>query len=104
MVQSYQGKRDSTGGMIVTQMRHTAEEIGRIGREIYDRDIRPKVMPQHKGKFLILDIHTGQYEIDEDDLKASDRLRARVPDGEFYGLRIGYTAAYSLGGGRIEEE
>ena len=62
------------------------------------RDIRPKVMPQHKGKFLVLDIDTGDYEIDEEDLQAEKRLRSRRPDGVLYGLRIGYTSAYTLSG------
>ena len=84
--------------------KHTPEEVAQIAEEIYARDIRPKVMPQEKGKFLVLDINTGQYEIDEDDLKASQRLRARVPNGEYFGLRIGYTTAYTLGGTMEEDE
>jgi len=87
----------------MTRTKHTPDEIARIAEEIYARDIRPKVMPQEKGKFLVLDINTGQYEIDDADLKASQRLRARVPNGEYFGLRIGYTTAYTLSG-TMEEE
>ncbi|HZP80317.1 MAG TPA: hypothetical protein VFB21_01645 [Chthonomonadaceae bacterium] len=82
----------------------TSEEIGRIANEIYHRDIRQKVMPQHKGKFLVLDIQTGDYEIDEDDLSAEERLRARRPEGILFGLRIGYTSAYTLAGRMVEDE
>jgi hypothetical protein len=84
--------------------KHSPEEIAEIAEEIYQRDIRPKVMPQHKGKFLALEINTGEYEIDEDDLAASERLRARVPNGEHLGLRVGYTTAYTLSGTMDEEE
>lgn len=83
---------------------YTREEIGQIANEIYHRDIRPKVMPQHKGKFLVLDIQTGDYEIDEDDLSAEERLRARQPNGVLFGLRIGYTSAYTLAGRMIEDK
>lgn len=83
---------------------YTNEEIGLIGEDIYRRNIRHKVMPQHKGKFLILDIESGDYEMDEDDLSAEEILRARRPDGVFFGLRIGYTTAYTLGGSMLEEE
>jgi hypothetical protein len=86
------------------QTQHTIEEIGRLGQEIYERDIRPKVMPQHKGKFLVLDIETGEYEIDEDDAAATERLLARMPEAVMYGVRIGYTSAYTLGGRMIEEQ
>jgi len=51
----------------MSQTKYTNEDIGRIGTEIYRRQIRPQVMPQHKGKFLILDIISSDYEIDADD-------------------------------------
>ncbi len=80
------------------QASSTADEIVRRGEEIYEQQIRAKVEPQNKGKFLVIDIKTGAYELDEDDLTASKRLLARHPDAEIYGLRIGYPAAYRLGG------
>ena len=86
------------------QTKYTAEEIGRIGTEIYRRQIRPQVMPQYKGKFLILDIESGEYELDADDTSAEERLRARRPAGVLFGLRLGYTSAYTLSGRMIAEE
>jgi hypothetical protein len=86
------------------QTKYTPEEIGRIGTEIYRRQLRSQVMPQHKGKFLILDIESGDYEIDADDTSAEERLRARRPAGVLFGLRIGYTSAYTLSGRMIEDE
>ena len=83
--------------------KHAPEEVARIADEIYARDIRPKVMPKEKGKFLVLDIESGQYEIDEDDAAATERLRNRVPNGEYFGLRIGYTTAYTFAGSMEEE-
>jgi hypothetical protein len=82
---------------------YTDAEIARIGEAIYRREIRDKVMPQHKGQFLTLDIESGDFEIDDDDLSAEKKLRARRPNGVFFGLRIGYTTAYALGG-TLEEE
>jgi hypothetical protein len=38
------------------------------------------------------------YEIDREDLAATERLLARNPHAMTYGLRIGYEAAYELGG------
>ncbi len=88
--------------MVTTQ--HTADEIARIGEAIYQRDIRPRVMPGYKGEFLVVEINTGEYEVDRDDLAASERLRVRVPDGEYFGLRIGFTTAYTLAGTMAEEQ
>lgn len=83
--------------------RLTSEETARLAEEIYRNDIRDKVMPQHKGKFLTVDVHSGDYEIDDDDLSGEKRLRVRRPDGVFYGLRIGYKTAYVLSGSLDED-
>ena len=80
------------------------EEIARIAQEIYRTRIRPQVMPEHKGEFLALDIDTGDFEIDRDDLSAEDRLRARHPNLTGFIIRIGYQTAESLGGRLIEDE
>lgn len=86
------------------QPSHNADEIGWIGEEIYYRTIRSHVMPQHKGEFLVLDINTGDYEMGMDDLQVEKRLRSRRPDGILYGLRIGYTSAYTLAGRMVEDQ
>ena len=82
---------------------YSPEEVAQLGNQIYQRDIRDKVMPQHKDKFLVMDIASGDYEIDADDLSAEEVLRARRPDGVFFGLRIGYTSAYTLAGRMAED-
>ncbi len=79
---------------------YSTEEVGKRGQEIYERIVRAQVESRHRGEFLVIDIQSRKYEIDEDDLTASDRLLARQPDAIFYGLRIGYSGAYRLAGGR----
>ena len=49
-------------------------------------------------------METGQYEIDEDDLNATQRALAKRPDAVLYGLRIGYPTAYRLGGHLATDE
>jgi len=78
----------------------TNEEIARLGVERYERDIRSSVEPKYSGRFLVLDVLTGDYEIDNDDLAASDWLLERQPDASLYGIRIGYPAAYRMGAAR----
>ncbi len=77
---------------------YSPEEVDARGQAIYQQELREKVEAQHKGKFLVLDIETGRYEIDEDDLAATQRALAKRPDAVLYGLRIGHAAAYRLGG------
>ncbi len=76
---------------------YTKEEVARRGKEIYEREIRPRVEAEHRGQFLVVDILSGAYEIAEDDLTASDRALAKNPKAILYGLRIGSPVAYRLG-------
>lgn len=80
--------------------RYSREEVAARGEVIYAQEIRAKVEGESKGKYLVLDIETGEYEIDQDDAVATKRVMARCPDAVLYGLRIGYRAAYRLGGFR----
>lgn len=78
--------------------KYSREGVAERGEAIYERDIRARVERENRGKYLVLDIETGEFEIDQDDLAATKRLMAKCPDAVVYGLRIGYPAAYRLGG------
>lgn len=81
--------------------RYTSEEIVRRGQALYDQQIRPQVEASHRGEFLVLDIETGEYEIDSSEVAAMKRARAKHPEAAFYLLRIGYPTAYRVGGPRL---
>ena len=76
--------------MTVRQPRYSMEEFARRGEEIYERDIRPQVESDHKGEILAIDIETGDWEMDPDEITASHRLLARRPDAQIWARRIGF--------------
>jgi hypothetical protein len=61
---------------------YTAEEVCRRGEEIYEQQIRALVETGNRGKFVVIDIETGDYEMDEDELTASKRLLSRAPSAK----------------------
>ena len=78
--------------------RFTDEEIDRRGESLYNQRIRSQVdTPANRGKQIVIDVETGDYEIDEDGLAASLRMLARRPGAALYGSRIGFDVVYSLG-------
>lgn len=79
-----------------TAERRSREEVARIGHEVYDRVVQPLLRPEDDGKFVAVDIDTGDYEADADDYTAVMRLRARRPDGEFWLERAGEPTAYRM--------
>lgn len=72
-----------------TRPRYSKEEFARRGDALYEDDIRPLVEEGGEGQFVAIDIETGSYEVDADELAASDRLLARVPDAQVWLQRIG---------------
>lgn len=83
----------------MSHSRYPSDEIIRRGQALYEQEIRTRVEEGNKGNFLALDIETGGYEIDVDELAAIRRAKAKNPGGALYIVRIGYPAAYRLGGG-----
>ena len=49
------------------------------------------------GRFVVIDVNSGEYEIAGKDVEATLRLRERVPDAYTYAIRVGYSAAYFFG-------
>jgi hypothetical protein len=78
--------------------KYSPQEVETRGEEIYERQIRRQVEQGNKGRFVVIDIETGQFEIDDDDLAATQRLLAKRPKAVLYGLRVGFPTAYTLGG------
>ncbi len=56
-----------------------------------------RIRPVDDGKFVAIDVETGDYEIDEDDYAVIARLRSRRPAAEIWLMRAGYPAAYRIG-------
>lgn len=75
------------------------EEVGQLAKQLYESTIRQKVeSPDNIGKMVIIDIETGDYEVDKNGLQAANQLNKKHPDARLFGLRIGYNVAASLGG------
>ena len=75
---------------------YTPKTIVARGNAIYQQ-LQKEVEPQYNGKFWVVDIDTGDYEIDDQDFVAAARLRAKHPDAVIYCVRIGCRTASQLG-------
>jgi len=79
------------------QPRYSKEEFARRGDAIYENELRRVLENGNDGKFVAIDIETGVYEVDGDELAASDRLLARAPNAQIWLRRIGSSYARHFG-------
>ncbi len=77
--------------------RYPKDEYYRRAKEQYAK-VKQDVDPGNKGKILAIDIETGEYETDEDQIEAVERLFARLADPQVFCFRIGYRAVHSFAG------
>lgn len=87
--------------------RPTEQEIDHLidkAQSHYRKHVRPLVYPQHKGRMLIMDLESHDYEIDDHDIAATDRLWQRKPSCLTFGIRIGYKAAYHFSSRRTPDD
>ena len=81
------------------------EEIARLGKAIYERDIRRQVENDHLGEVVAIDVETGNWTIDTEALDSVEDLRMKHPDAiDVYCKWVGYRALDSFGGGSLRRE
>lgn len=70
-----------------------------VQNNCYENGIRQKIeVEENIGKMIIIDIETGDYEVDKMGLQASRNLSKKHPNARLFGIRIGYNVAVSFGG------
>ena len=82
--------------MIATENKRTRAEIARLGRAAVERFVAPGLCLEDKGKFIAVDVDTGDFEIDPDDYTAVMRMRKRRPGGELFLARAGFPTAATI--------
>ncbi len=79
--------------------RRPREETVRLGKEIYERDIRSRVEADHHGEVISIDVESGDWATGDSVVASTDCLWAQQPDAiDIYSLRIGYGVLRHFGG------
>ncbi|MBI3949725.1 MAG: hypothetical protein HY314_04640 [Acidobacteria bacterium] len=73
-------------------------KIAEIAARAWQRyeEIKQPLEAEHFGKFLVIEVKSGDYFIDENDMQAIKKAKAAYPQGAFYLIKIGYEAAYKF--------
>src|SRR5207244_11194366 len=84
--------------MASPQRRYSKEEFARRGDALVESKVRPKLTAADKDKFVAIDIETGEYELDKNEMKAVGRLRKRVADPQIWLVHVTSGYPHRFGG------
>ena len=76
-------------------------ETARLGKEIYERDVRHLVETDHQGEVVAIDVDSGSYALGKNAIVASESLRDQHPDAQVWLMRVGHRALYHFGGSSL---
>lgn len=68
------------------------------GKAFYVKNLKTLLEPQHEGEFLAIEPDSGHYFLGRTSVAALDAARAAMPERLFYLMRVGYGAAFTIGG------
>ncbi len=77
-------------------MEFNKEDAPAIGRAIYHEKIRPILGPECKGKVVVIDVKSGDYEVADRHITAARRLRERRPDAFTWEERVDVPNTYRV--------
>jgi hypothetical protein len=83
--------------MTVRQRRYSKEELASRGQQLYESGIRQQVEAGNHGKIVAIDIETGNFEVDESLVNATNHLFEHHPDAQPWVIRIGHRAVNHFG-------
>jgi hypothetical protein len=73
------------------QTKLSPDEFAIQGEAWYER-LKSQIEPENFGRYLAVNIETGEYEVGDDFILPTERLLSREPNAELYALRVGYRA------------
>ena len=84
--------------MAAGKRRYSKEEFARRGDALVESKVRPNLTAADEATFVAIDIETGEYELDKNEMKAADRLRRRVADPRIWLVHVKSGYLHRFGG------
>lgn len=82
----------------------TMDEVAERGTLLYETRIRHLIESGNIGRYLAIDVGTGDFAIADKRHDAVAVVRKKNPLAQVWGLRIGHVAAAKFGGGDTREK
>ena len=75
----------------------TPDQTAERGQKIYDEKLKAILEPSNNGKFVAIEIETGDYFVADTLLEALQRAKEKYPTKVLHTVRIGYEGVFKMG-------
>jgi hypothetical protein len=83
--------------MHATGPRLDPDEFARLSADVYPRLVLPHLRPEDHGKFVVFDVESGAFEVDDSLHAAAARLHERIPGVQAWAERVGFPSVHKFG-------
>lgn len=71
-------------------------EITKKGQKIYDEKLKDSLEPESNGKFVVIEVESEEYFVEESLERALEKAKEKFPDKVFYSARVGYPGVFTF--------
>jgi hypothetical protein len=75
----------------------TPKQVAERGEQIYHEKLRPILEPKEKGKFVTIEVNSGEYFLGDSLLEALQNARKKYPTRLFHTMKVGSEGVFQMG-------
>lgn len=73
------------------------EQLAEKGQKIYNEKLKSILEPDKKGKFVVIEVESGDYFVADTVLEAVQEAQKKYPNKVFHTIKIGYEGIFKMG-------
>ncbi|MFH1049148.1 MAG: hypothetical protein V1732_05805 [Patescibacteria group bacterium] len=73
------------------------EQVSQKGEEIYKNKLKSVLEPKENGKFVAIEVVSGDYFLGDTILEALEKGRKKYPDRLLHTIKVGYQGVFKMG-------
>lgn len=73
------------------------EQIAERGQKLYDEKLKSKLEGSQRGKFVVIEVESGEYVIADSLIDALQEAQKKYPGKLFHTVKVGFAGVFKMG-------
>ena len=75
----------------------TPKQVAEKGEQLYQEKLKPILEPKENGRFVTIEVNSGEFFLGDSLLEALQRARQKYPDRLFHTIKVGAEGVFKMG-------